>query len=57
MGLAWRGDFMQRAARQSAAEDVVHGTEAERQNACIAVDSGRFLQRLEALPQFLEHKL
>ena len=56
MGLAGRGNFMQRAASQSAAERFIDGINAERQHAVIVLDPGRFLQSLKALTKLGEHR-
>ena len=55
MGLAHRGDLVQRAARETAAERRVDGRNAERQAAGRAIEDGGFLQGLQALAQLLDH--
>ena len=55
MGLAHRGDLMQRAARQAAAERFVDCADAEGQGARAVRDPGGFLQGLQALAQLLDH--
>jgi hypothetical protein len=55
MGLAHRGDLVQRAARETAAERRVDGRNAQRQAAGRAVEDGGFLQGLQAPAQLLDH--
>ena len=57
MGLARRGNFMQRAARQAAAEHGVERLDAERHNSLRRAGGqpGGFLQSPQALAQFLDH--
>ena len=55
MGLAHRGDLVQRAARETAAERRVDGRDAKRQAAGRAAENGGFLQGLQALAQLLDH--
>ncbi|MEI9804449.1 MAG: hypothetical protein WDN48_08310 [Pseudolabrys sp.] len=49
MSFARRRDFMQRAARQAAAERSVNGFDAERQDACIVADPGAFCRACRTL--------
>ncbi len=54
MRLARRGDLMQRAAEEAAAERCVDAVDAERKAARLARDGGLF-QGAQALAQLLEH--
>ena len=54
--LTRRRDFVQRAARQAAAERGVDARDAERQGAWIAADPGGLLQGLQTLAKLVEHE-